>query len=103
TDAVNKAQLDAVAAAVAAGTDQHYFVANGLADGSDDAVAVGDGAMAAGVGAMADGAGSSATGQLSRVVGENSVVVGAHGSVFGMASSGLGSNVVVQADNAVAL
>src|SRR5690606_4844945 len=64
TDAVNKAQLDAVAGSTSEAS--HYFAANGAGDGTDDAVAIGDQALAAGSRAKANGLGAVSIGNATQ-------------------------------------
>jgi len=77
TDAVNVGQLPAAIDGVRGG-DTRYFKASGNNDGSDDAVAIGDGAMAAGASAQANGAGSVALGQGAQAQADNSIALGAN-------------------------
>ena len=63
TDAVNKGQLDEVADSIGDAND--YLSVNGLGDGSDAALAVGDNASAVGANAIASGNESSAYGSQS--------------------------------------
>jgi autotransporter adhesin len=100
TDAVNKAQLDAVGVAV--GEAQRYFTANGAADGSDDAVASGAGAMAAGVGSQATGAESVAVGSYNVAAGDYASAVGYVNTANGLNSSAMGNFNQVDGDNSSA-
>src|SRR5690606_2576146 len=74
TDAVNKAQLDAIASRVEEVAP--YFAAAGAGDGSDVAIASGDNAIAAGAYSVASGAQSGAFGMQSSAMGDYATALG---------------------------
>ncbi|WP_414491808.1 ESPR-type extended signal peptide-containing protein [Stenotrophomonas maltophilia] len=76
TDAVNLGQLNAAMDDLRA-TGNRYVRVDGVGDGSDDALAAGQGAMAVGAAAQAQGAGSVALGQGAVAQADNSVALGA--------------------------
>ncbi len=100
TDAVNKAQLDAVSG-VAGGTGR-YFKSNGAADGSDDAIASGFGASAAGVGSLASGVESTALGNYNVAAGDYAIAVGYVNTANGVNSSAVGNFNQVDGENSSA-
>ena len=74
-DAINKAQLDAMADSVSSAS--HYFAVSGNNDGSNNATASGDNSMAAGSSASAVGDGASAFGTSTLAAGTGALALGA--------------------------
>jgi autotransporter adhesin len=92
TDAVNLSQLQAATASAAA--TSHYFKADGLENGQDDAIASGDHAVAIGSGALASGPQAFAAGTSSWATGTHSTAVGTLSWAYSDNSTALGANSV---------
>lgn len=93
TDAVNKAQLDALSTDI--GETTHYFKAIGAHDGSDDALAYGSGATAAGRGSHAAAGGATAIGSDSLAGGFDSIALGRAAKAQAGSSMAIGSGAQV--------
>jgi autotransporter adhesin len=106
TDAVNVSQLSAVDGkidAIAQSGTQHYFNADGIADGSDDAVASGTHALAAGASASATGADALALGSHATASDAGSVALGARAAAGAAASTSIGESSAASAAGATAI
>ncbi|PFH08834.1 trimeric autotransporter adhesin [Collimonas sp. PA-H2] len=101
-DAINKAQLDALAYSV--GDASHYLAVNGRGDGSDDAIAAGVNSSAFGIDAQANGNGGSlAVGAYSTAQGHFSAAVGSESYALGDFSTALGPYASALSDGTTAL
>lgn len=87
-DAVNRAQLDALSAKL--DDASHYFRADGVHDGSDDAFAAGRGAIAIGRRSKAGIAGATAVGAASAAGGFDSTAIGHATEAPGGSSTAIG-------------
>jgi autotransporter adhesin len=106
TDAVNLSQLTAVDGkvdALAQSGTQHYFKADGAADGTDDAVASGTHAVATGVLATASGDNATALGANSVAAGTGAAALGTYASATSAGSIAIGYNAVANNKDSIAI
>ncbi|WNC91092.1 YadA-like family protein [Paraburkholderia sp. FT54] len=106
TDAVNLSQLRAVDGkldAIAQSGTQHYFKAEGAADGTDDAGAAGTHAVASGVLAAASGDNATALGANSAAAATGAAALGAYASATSAGSIAIGYGAVANHVDSIAI